>query len=277
MPSSDTPPTNPPAAAAAAGAANTPSSASLSGKVIVLTGAASGIGLATAKLLASHGATLSLADNNAALLSTAVKDILAANPGASCFGTVLDVRSRQQVDAWIAETVDKYGGIDGCGNIAGVIGKCQGSQRTWEITDEEYDFIMDVNVRGLMNCLRAQIPHVKAGGSIVNASSICGLVGLPLCSVYCASKHAVVGMTRAAAKELGPKGVRVNCFNPGFIATPMLSASIDSMDKGVTPSSVAMQRLGKPEEVANLIEWLLSDGSSYVTGATMGVDGGWNC
>lgn len=194
---------------------STSSSQSLSGKVIVLTGAASGIGLATAKLLASRGAILSLADNNDTLLSTAVKDILATAPsGTSCFGTVVDVRSRTQVDAWITATVEKYGGIDGCGNIAGVIGKCQGSQRTWEITDEEYDFIMDVNVRGLMNCLRAQIPHVKKGGSIVNASSICGVVGLPLCSVYCASKHAVVGMTRAAAKELGPKGIRVNCFNP---------------------------------------------------------------
>jgi NAD(P)-dependent dehydrogenase (short-subunit alcohol dehydrogenase family) len=192
----------------------TSSSTSIRGKVIVLTGAASGIGLSTAKLLASHGATLSLADNNPALLSSAVKEIIAANPNAHCFGTVVDVRSREQVDAWIATTVEKYGEIDGCGNIAGVIGKCQGSQRTWEITDEEYDFIMDVNVRGLMNCLRAQIPHVKQGGSIVNASSICGLVGLPACAVYCASKHAVIGMTRAAAKELGPKGTRVNCFNP---------------------------------------------------------------
>lgn len=180
----------------------------------MLTGAASGIGLSTAKLLASRGAHLSLADNNSALLSTAVKDILASHPNNQCFGTVVDVRSRTQVEAWIAATVEKYGEIDGCGNIAGVIGKHQGEQAMWQVTDEEYDFIMDVNVRGLMNCMRAQIPHVKKGGSIVNASSICGLVGLPQCSVYCASKHAVIGMTRAAAKELGPKGTRVNCINP---------------------------------------------------------------
>lgn len=185
---------------------------SMDGKVITLTGAASGIGLATAKLLASKGARLSLADVQSSLLDAAVAEITAA--GGTVIGTVVDVRDRKQVDAWIQKTVDKWGKLDGVANVAGVIGRCQGQQTVEKITDEEYDFIMDVNVRGVMNCMRAQVPHVKEGGSMVNASSIMGIIGLPRTAVYAASKHAIAGFTKAAAKELGPSNIRVNCFNP---------------------------------------------------------------
>ncbi|KAL2203360.1 3-oxoacyl-reductase [Sarocladium strictum] len=224
----------------------------MDGKVIALTGAASGIGLSTARLLASQGALLSLADNNSEVLGKAIARI---------------------VEAWFASTVERYGRLDGCADIAGVTGRCQGTQRVWEVTDDEYDFIMDVTVRGTLNCLRAQIPHLREGAAIANASSICGLIGLPLCGVYAASKHAVSGMTKAAAKELGPMKIRVNCFNPGFIETPMLqsSSSLENMDKTVTHDNIALRGMGIPDEVAKVVLWLLSDASEYVTGASISV------
>lgn len=189
--------------------------AAMKGKVVAITGAASGIGLATAKLLVSRGAILSLSDINTSLLQKAVSDISSSNPGVAVHGTMVDIRDRKQVQSWITSTVSRHGGrLDACANIASTGGKKAGTQRTQDITDEEYDFIMDVNVRGTMNCMRAQIPHLREGGVIANASSICGLLGLPRMAIYCAAKHAVIGMTKAAARELGPSKIRVNCVNP---------------------------------------------------------------
>lgn len=181
-------------------------------KVIVITGAASGIGLETARLFASKGAKLSLADVQEKPLKDLEVELQQA--GAQIFVQTVDVRDRKAVEAWIAATVDRFGKLDGAANLAGVIGKQANAIEIRDIDDDDWDFVMGVNVVGLRNCLRAQIPHFNEGASIVNAASILGLIGAAKNLAYCASKHAVVGMTRAAAKELGPKKIRVNCICP---------------------------------------------------------------
>ena len=215
-------------------------------KLVVINGAASGIGRATAKLLASRGALLSLSDIDKiglAAVKTEVQELsLAAhksstngnhpstpstNPSAApstVFTYALDVRSQQSCTTWIQETLAhfKTQSIFGAVNSAGVtnLPRISKPSPVREITDEEYDFVFDVNVRGTLNCLRAELPHMlegtkgRGGGAVVNAASISGLMGLPGFLPYVSSKHAVVGMTRSVAKEEGPRGVRVNAVAP---------------------------------------------------------------
>jgi NAD(P)-dependent dehydrogenase (short-subunit alcohol dehydrogenase family) len=185
---------------------------SIKDKVIVITGAASGMGLETARLFASKGAKLSLADVQEKPLRDLKCELQKA--GAQVMIQVVDVSKRRDVESWIATTVEKFGKLDGAANLAGVTGRQSAIAGIEEVEDDDWEFIMGVNVTGLRNCLRAQVPHMNEGSSIVNASSILGLIGAPKQLAYCASKHAVVGMTRSAAKELGPKNIRVNCFCP---------------------------------------------------------------
>lgn len=187
---------------------------SLKGKVIVLSGAASGIGKATATHLAAHGATLSLADANAPLLQTLVEELKSSRPDINIHSQVLDVRSRDDVDKWIKDTVAKFGTLDGAANLAGVIGKQQNKAMIQDIDDDDWSFVMDVNIGGVKNALRAQIPHMKDGASIVNAASVAGMIGLKQAAAYVASKHAVLGLTKVAAKELGTRHIRVNAISP---------------------------------------------------------------
>ena len=181
-------------------------------KVIAITGAASGMGLETAKLLASKGAKVSLADVQEAALQAAVTEI--QKNGGSAIGTVADVRDRTQVENWIKNTVEIYGKLDGAANLAGVIGKHINITPLQDIDDNDWDLVVGVNQKGLLNCLRAQIPHFNDGGSIVNAASVAGLIGFPRNAAYVASKHAVVGLTKVAAKELGARQIRCNAFCP---------------------------------------------------------------
>lgn len=180
-------------------------------RVIVITGAASGMGCEAARLLGQHGAILSIADIQEQPLKDVEQELRTS--GVEVFATVVDVRNRYGVQSWIAKTVEKYGKLDGAANIAGVFSK-QGKVDGVDVDDEDWDFVFGVNVKGLLNCLRAEVPHMNSGGSIVNAASVLGLAGQKDNLAYAASKHAVVGMTRSLAKDLGEKSIRVNCFCP---------------------------------------------------------------
>lgn len=267
---------------------------SLIGKVITITGAASGMGLDTARLFASKGAKLSLAD----IQKGPLKDIEAElqKSGTEVMSQVVDVSKRDQVDSWIAATVEKFGQLDGCANIAGVMQRKVSLLEN--IDDDTWNSVLGINTYGVMACMRAQIPHLKDGGAIVNASSVLGLQGSPGCAAYVASKHAVVGLTRAAAKELGKRNIRVNCFcpyvspktlelcgletllrlNSGMVETPMLRAAAESAGtNAMNASFLPLGRAAKSEEVPPLCEFLISDASSYITGAAISIDGGWHC
>ena len=187
--------------------------ASLQGKVIAITGAASGIGLALAKLAASRGAKLSLADIQKETLDQVVAELKSS--GAHVLGTRMNVASVSEVDGWIKATVQHFGKLDGAANLAGVEGK----GGPWfgavqDIDDEVWDFILSINLTGLMYCLRAELRVMEPGSSIVNASSVAGMMGRQQIGPYSASKHAVIGLTKTAAKENGPRGVRVNAIAP---------------------------------------------------------------
>lgn len=180
-----------------------------------MTGAASGIGFETAKLLATQGCKLSLADVNPAALEEKAKEIAACAPSAEdIFSCVVDVRKPDQVASWIEQTVQRFGKLDGGVNMAGVIPKVINIERVEDLNDEDWQFVMDVNLHGVMYCMREQIKHMNNGGSIVNAASICGLMGFPKNAAYTATKHAVIGMSRSAAKEVGDREIRVNSIAP---------------------------------------------------------------
>ncbi|KAF9874242.1 short chain dehydrogenase reductase family [Colletotrichum karsti] len=242
-------------------------------KVVAITGAASGIGLATAHLLAERGAKLSLADVQEKALQQAQSDIQTKYPGSEVLIFTVDVKNYDKVENWISETVKHFGKLDGAANLAGIIPDSIGLNGIDQQDFDEWNLILGVNLTGVMHCLKAQLRVIEKTGAIVNASSIAGLIGRINNASYVSSKHGVTGLTRSAAKEVGPKGIRVNAICPGKIDTPMSQASRD-MKIVVEPS---LKRVGEPREVATVIAFLLSDESSYISGANIGVDGGWNC
>lgn len=187
----------------------------IAGKVIAITGAASGIGLETSKLLASQGCKLSICDVNEIALNEKALEISALAPEASnILSTSVDVRSPTFVDAWISLTITTFGKLDGAINLAGVIPKSINIERVEDLNDEDWKFVIDVNLHGVMHCMRAQLRVLEREGSIVNAASICGLIGFPKNAAYTAAKHAVIGLSRTAAKEVGDREIRVNCIAP---------------------------------------------------------------
>lgn len=256
--------------------------ASLEGKVITVTGAASGIGLGTAKVLYARGARLSLADLREEPLNTAVAEITGQKASTSSsdahskriISTVVNIRKSAEVDAWIAKTVQHFGRLDGAANVAGVIGPHFGVHDISQLSDEEWDFITGTNLTGTFYCVRAQLNAISDGGSIVNTSSTTGLEGHAKNGCYSASKHGVIGLTKSAAKEVG-RGIRVNSIAPGITNTPMV-ASFGSVESGKLDvfSRVSIKRLAETEEVGNLYAFLLSDDSKYITGCTYRIDGG---
>ncbi|KAH7152991.1 hypothetical protein EDB81DRAFT_649241 [Dactylonectria macrodidyma] len=246
---------------------------SLQGKVYAITGGASGIGLATAKALSQRDAVVCIADVDPTAMESAASYF--TDQKAAFTVTLVDVSQRDQVESWLDSIVTKYGRLDGAANVAGVIGKHHGVRPVVELEDDEWHKIIAVNLTGTMYCLRAELQRVVNGGSIVNVASIHGFAKH---GAYDASKHGVVGLTRAAAKENGQREIRVNAVAPGAILTPLMHQAWDihnrSEDAPFDEPS-AFQRQGTPEECANVIVFLLGPDSSFVSGSVYEVDGAW--
>ncbi|WP_026182700.1 3-oxoacyl-ACP reductase FabG [Leeia oryzae] len=241
----------------------------LSNKVSMITGAANGIGRATALKFAQEGAKVVACDVNAAALEALVADIKAAGGEAICF--VVDVTNKEQIAAAVKGTLDKFGRIDTLVNNAGIVMDA----RLQKMTDEQFDRVIDINLKGVYNCTKAVVDLMveQQSGVILNASSIVGLTGNFGQTNYAAAKFGVIGFTKTWMRELGKKGIRVNAVCPGFIATQILK---DMPEKVITAmeEKVPMGRLGQPEEIANIYAFLASDEASYMNGAVIEVTGG---
>ena len=251
--------------------------------MVAITGSASGIGLATAKLLASRGAILTLADSRKEPLETTVNQIREEFPNTKVHARQVNVINAHEVASWLDECISRFKKIDGAANLAGTIGSSILLKNIAELSDEDFDSVINVNVKGVFNCLRAELQRMQRGASIVNAASVAGLIGAKNCAPYCTSKHAVIGLTRTAANEFGNSNIRVNAIAPGGIETPMLE-QIQTNDqkldggstKGDSTARISLGRAGKPLEIAKLIAFLLSEDSSYTTGAVYTADGGFS-
>ena len=246
----------------------------LDGKVAIITGAASGIGRGAAMVFARHGARLVLADIDDAGEETA-KAVTEA--GADALFVRTDVTSATDVEAMAQTAVAQYGRLDCAFNNAGIEGA---HQPLADSTEENWDQVNAVNLKGVWLCLRSEVALMQrsGGGAIVNTSSVAGLVGIPFgLSAYTASKHGVIGLTKAAALEYATAGIRVNAVCPGGIRTPMYDRAIDAgiLTEEQAAALQPVNRLGTPEEVGETVAWLCSDQSSFITGHAIAVDGGY--
>ena len=240
----------------------------LNGKVALITGAARGQGAAEARLFAQRGAKVMLCD-----ILDSEGQAVTAEIGANAAYLRLDVTSEASWQAAVKATVSKFGKLNVLVNNAGIV-------KVTDLADcplEEYMQVIQVNQVGVFLGMKTVAPAMKqaGGGSIVNISSIDGLIGMTGGTAYCASKFAVRGMTKVAALELGKDGIRVNSIHPGGILTPMITgAGLDAQTAGEIFGRVPLQRIGQPEEIATLAAYLASDDASYSTGSEFIADGG---
>jgi 3-oxoacyl-[acyl-carrier protein] reductase len=242
----------------------------LQDRVAVITGAAQGIGLATAVRFLAEGARVVLADVSAPAVARAVQS-LGGEEGGRVLGHPVDVTNRAALDELVARTLVEFGRIDILVNNAGVTRDA----RLQNMTAEQFDFVIDVNLKGVFQATQAVLPAMLAQGSgvILNASSVVGLHGNFGQTNYAATKFGVIGFVKTWARELGPKGIRCNAVCPGFIDTPLLESMPAKVIDQMT-SRVALRRLGRPDEVASVYAFLASDDASYVNGAVIEVGGG---
>ncbi|MDB5921023.1 MAG: alcohol dehydrogenase [Massilia sp.] len=243
-------------------------------KVAIVTGGASGIGRATALLLASEGSSVVVSD---------IAEAGGAETAAMinrCAGQAIfvraDVSSETDCAALVARTLESYGRLDIAFNNAGIL---PAPALTAQVGLANWRRVIDVNLTGVFNCMTHQLAAMgKAGGVIVNTSSVMGLVGAAGVAAYCAAKHGVIGLTRAAALEYGHYGIRINAICPGFVATGMTTGKdTDFLEKSLSAgiAATALRRIAEPEEVAEMVAWLCSDKASFVTGSHFVVDGGY--
>jgi NAD(P)-dependent dehydrogenase (short-subunit alcohol dehydrogenase family) len=250
----------------------------LKDKVILVTGAAGGIGRATALAAAREGARVAVADLDLdGARETASQIAQIAQIGREALALRADISLSADVSAMVDAVVQHFGRLDGAFNNAAIAQWQAGaaSTKVGDISEEAFARILQVNVTGTWLCMRAELAHMRrdGGGVIVNASSVSGLVGRAGSGAYSASKHAINGLTKTAAIEYAEAGIRVNAVCPGFIDTVFVKSSVATRGDALL-ASVPMRRLGQPEEVAELVVWLLSDRARYVTGSLQGVDGG---
>jgi NAD(P)-dependent dehydrogenase (short-subunit alcohol dehydrogenase family) len=244
------------------------------GQVALVTGASSGMGLATARAFAEAGASVVLADINQAALTVVSDELTAA--GHQVLGVLCDVADEGQVAALIAATVDTFGRLDMAFNNAGIqLPVCDAADEP----AEAFDRVTAINLRGVWACMKHELAQMRTQGSgaIVNCSSLGGLVGNPGRAAYHATKHGVLGLTSSAALEYAPRGVRINAVCPGTIATPMVTDMLATgeLDLRQALASQPISRLGEPEEIAAAVLWLCSPGASFIIGVALPVDGGY--
>jgi 3-oxoacyl-[acyl-carrier protein] reductase len=241
----------------------------LNDKVAIVTGAAQGIGLATAIRFATEGARVVVADLSAARVEAAVASLRAA--GGRALGCLVDVTDRVTIDAMVAEVRAEWGRIDVLINNAGITKDA----RLAKMSAAQFDSVIAVNLKGVFECTQAVAESMVAqgSGSIVNASSVVGLYGNFGQTNYAATKAGVIGLTKTWARELGPKGVRVNAVCPGFVKTAILETIPDEVMQKMV-AKVPLGRLGTPEEIAAVYTFLASDDASYLNGAVIEVSGG---
>jgi 3-oxoacyl-[acyl-carrier protein] reductase len=250
----------------------------MSGKVVIVTGGAAGIGRATARRFARDGARVAVWDVKAADPDALASELGEAG-GEGSFQTV-DVTDAAAVEAAAAAVVARWGRIDVLVNNAGILRDAQlvkwkdGAQ-IGAMSERDFDAVVAVNLKGVFLCTRAVVPHMIAGGGgvVLNASSVVGLYGNFGQTNYAATKAGVVNFTRTWARELGRYNIRVNAVAPGFIATEMVTAMPEKILQGMV-SHTPLGRMGRPEDVAEAYFWLASDAASFVSGAVLSVDGG---
>ncbi len=236
------------------------------GKVALVTGGASGIGEAVARRLASEGAAVVVLDLRAPDAERVARELPRA---IACAGDVADPEASEQA---VAAAVETFGGLHIAANVAGIGGPMASAD---QYPVDEWRRVLGVNLDGVYYSVRAELRHMlEAGtGSIVNMASIYSIVGRDSMIAYVASKHGVLGITRAAALDCATRGVRVNCVGPATINTPLLAASQDEAGAARLASGIPLKRLGEPDEVASVVAWLASDEAAFVNGSYYAVDG----
>ena len=245
-----------------------------SGKTAFVTGCSSGIGRQSAHALARAGANVMITDINGDGLKETEAQL--AQYGVGVASTVLDVADADAVTAAVQATVKRFGGLQLAHNNAGIMGPVQ---ELLAYTPELTRKLFEVNVFGVLYCMQAQLRHMldNGGGSIVNTASVSGVRAVPMIGVYTATKHAVIGLTKAAAVEYSARGVRINAVCPGFVKTNMTGGQFSEEVEQALGEQHPIGRFSQPEEIAEAVLWLLSDKASFSTGCTMFVDGGQTC
>jgi len=247
---------------------------SFENKVALVTGAASGIGLATAQAFAEAGASVALADVNDDAARSAAEALVAA--GQKAIAVHCNVADEAEVAAMVEQTVVTFGRLDAAFNNAGVQVPIV---ETADAVSTDFDYVNAINYRGVWNCMKHELRQMRAQGSgtIVNCSSQSGFVGIPGLGPYTATKHAVIGLTKCAALEYAPKGIRINVVCPGPVQTPMVGRTRANRGEAIDAliKEIPLGRLGRPEEIAGTVLWLCGPAASFVVGHALVVDGGY--